>query len=152
MNIYKSNRAKVKVLIYTAEWTVASWREWICPIFEKAKRRIHRTRALSIASSIFYHWATALHNELFRLKKIIWNTTQATYGSDYVFLTTALTVYLPGIIWCRAFMWSDVTALSEQTLSTKRVTKRVTDAPTSFTSCSSKPLSASKLSLSAALE
>ena len=58
----------------------------------------------------------------------------------------------PGITWCSALMCASVTPLSVQTLSTKRVTNRTTSVPASDTSCSSKPLSASKLSLSATLK
>ena len=47
-----------QILIYTAEWTGASWRERKCPIFETVAKGI-RTRVLSIASPPFYHWATA---------------------------------------------------------------------------------------------
>ena len=36
-----------------------------CPIFETVAKGI-RTRALSIASPAFYHWATALHNEIWK--------------------------------------------------------------------------------------
>ena len=46
-----------QVLIYTAEWTGASWRERKCPIFEMVAKGI-RTRSLLIASPAFYRWAT----------------------------------------------------------------------------------------------
>ena len=49
-----------QVLIYTAESTEASWRERKCPNFETVAKGIW-TRALSIASPAFYHWATMLH-------------------------------------------------------------------------------------------
>ena len=49
-----------QVLIYTAEATESSWSERKCPNFETVAKGI-RTRALSIASPAFYHWATALH-------------------------------------------------------------------------------------------
>ena len=45
---------------HTAEWTKASWREQKCPNFETVAKGI-RTRALSIVSPAFYHWATMLH-------------------------------------------------------------------------------------------
>ena len=46
--------------IPVGEWTEASGRERKCPNFETVAKGI-RTRALSIASLAFYHWATALH-------------------------------------------------------------------------------------------
>ena len=46
-----------QVLIYTAESTEASWRERKCPNFETVAKGI-RTRALSVVSLAFYHWAT----------------------------------------------------------------------------------------------
>ena len=63
-----------------------------------------------------------------------------------------MTRHPPGIIWCSDRMCPSVTPLSQQTLSTNRVTKRMTPAPTSVASCSSNPLSASKLSLSPTLQ
>ena len=49
-----------QVLIYTAEWTEASWRERKCPNFETAAEGIW-TRALSVEKPEFYSWATGLH-------------------------------------------------------------------------------------------
>ena len=49
-----------QVLIYTDESAEASWIERKCQNFETVAKGI-RTRALSIASPAFYHWATALH-------------------------------------------------------------------------------------------
>ena len=50
-----------QVLIYTAEWTGASWSERKCPNFKTVAKGI-RTRALSIASPTFYRWTTTFHN------------------------------------------------------------------------------------------
>ena len=44
------------VLMYTVEWTGASWRKWKCLIFETVAKGI-RTRALSIEYPAFYLWA-----------------------------------------------------------------------------------------------
>ena len=54
-----------QALIYTAASTEAPWRERKCPNFETVSTGI-RTRALSIASPAFYHWATALHGARYR--------------------------------------------------------------------------------------
>ena len=60
-----------RVLIYTAEWTGASWIERKFPNFEMVAKGI-RTRALSIASPAFYSRATALHDTYFiYLKKLL---------------------------------------------------------------------------------
>lgn len=58
----------------------------------------------------------------------------------------------PGIIWCRLRMWLALTPPSVHTLSTKRETSRITAVPVSPGSWSSKPDSASPLSLSATLD
>ena len=50
-----------QVVIYTAEWTGASRREWKFPSFETVAKGI-RTRGPLIASPAFYRWATAIHN------------------------------------------------------------------------------------------
>ena len=54
---HSSTAAYNKVLIYTAEWTRASWRELKCPIFETAAKGI-RTRVVSSENQVFYRWAT----------------------------------------------------------------------------------------------
>ena len=50
-----------QVLVYKAEWIGASWRERKYPSFEKVAKGI-RTKAISIAIPVFYHWATAAPN------------------------------------------------------------------------------------------
>ena len=50
-----------QVLISTAEWTGASWREWKSPNVEKEAKWRFRPQSLSMASSAFYGWATAPH-------------------------------------------------------------------------------------------
>ena len=71
-----------QVLIYTAESTEASWRERKCPNFEKVAKGIW-TRALSIASPAFYHWAIALHKH---------RTTCNAYTADNI--NIILNVYI----------------------------------------------------------
>ena len=49
-----------QLLIYTAEWTGALWRERRCQSFETVAKGI-RTQAPSIEKSVFYRWANAYY-------------------------------------------------------------------------------------------
>ena len=59
-----------QVLIYTDEWTEASWRELKCPNVETVAKGI-RTRARFIASSEFYCRATGLHMDHLKLRDML---------------------------------------------------------------------------------